>query len=196
MAINDSGFGLELIERAALKILYNELNTELAVIEATWIDEDLELNQLIGSDPIQVELELIEDGNFYQGHVPSLIEASIDKYPNVAVTCDTADPAEQESDYDQFNNYTNSLGVEIMCKSLYNEIEVNRRTTRTLEAVHNVMMRNTTLDGTIEGFDKDPSAILTDVFTRSDRTQGENDWYWRAGRIDYQITRQAKIPEN
>jgi hypothetical protein len=196
MADNTSGFGLELIEQAALKIIYNELNNELALIEEAWKAKDLELNQLIGADPIEVTLERIEDGSFYQGHVPSLIEAPIDKYPNVAVICGDSNPYEGENDYDQFNNYTNSLAIEIMCKSLYNESEVNRRTNRTLEAVHNVMMRNTTLDGIIEGFDSDPSAIVTDVFTRRDREQGESDWYWRAGRIDYQITRQAKIPEN
>ena len=196
MANNESGFGLELIEVETLKILYNELNEELTVIEAKWEEQDLELNQLVGSDPIKIELEHFEDGNFYQGHIPSLIEAPVDKYPNIAVICDTSDPAEQNISYDQFNNYTNSLAIEIMCKSLYNESEVNKRATRTLEAVHNVIMRNTTLNNTIEGFDIDPSAILTDVFTRSDHSQGDSGWYWRAGRIDYKITRQATIPEN
>jgi len=191
MSLNESGFGMELIEREAIKVLFAELNNELAVVEALWEPRDIEMNQLIGEDPPKVELELIEENNFHYGNKPSLIESPINNYPNVCAIADAADAS--ETDYDQFNNYSNSLAIEIMCKSLYNESEVNRRTSRTLEAVHNVMMRNTTLNGLIEGFDNDPSAILSDVFTRSDNSQGEPDWYWRAGRIDYNITRQSTI---
>lgn len=196
MAVNlESGFGLEIIEQAAIKTIHNEINDELATIESVWESRDLELAQQIGLDPVTIELERFEDDNFYTGHVPTLIDAPVDKYPNIAVICSTSNPADTDMDYDQFNNYTNSLGIEIMCKSLYNESEVNRRINRTLEAVHNVMMRNTTLNGVIEGFDSDPSAVVTNVFTRKDKTQDEPDWYWRAARIDYEITRQALIPE-
>lgn len=190
----ESGFGNELIETEAIKILYNELNPELLAVQARWEDRDVEINNIIGVDPIVVEQELIVEGNYYYGHTPSLIEAPIEKYPNVCAIADNADQAEGE--IDQMNNYSLGLAIEIMCKSLYNESEVNRRTNRTVEAVHNVMMRNQTLNGLIEGFESDPSAILTDVFTRSDHPQGNDQkWYWRAARIDYQITRHAVIPE-
>jgi hypothetical protein len=188
-----SGFGTELIEREAIIILSQQLNEELLAVQLLWEDKDIEINQLIGEEPITVDLEPVEERNFHYGSKPSLIEAPIDNYPNICAIADSADAS--DSDYDQFNNYVNTLAIEIMCKSLYNESEANRRASRTLQAVHNVMMRNQTLNGIIEGFDNDPSSILSDVFTRSDHSQGEPDWYWRAGRIDYQITRQAKIPE-
>jgi len=194
MELTESGFGTELIETEAIKILYSELNTELVSVQDRWESRDQEVNQLIGVEPITVEQELVIEGNYYYGHTPSLIEAPIDKYPNICAISDNAD--QSESGIDQMNNYAVGLAIEIMCKSLYNESEVNRRTNRTLEAVHNVMMRNQTLNGLIEGFDSDPSAILTDVFTRSDHPQGNDiKWFWRAGRIDYQITRNALIPE-
>ncbi len=194
MELTESGFGTELIETEAIKILFDELNTELVAVQERWETRDQEINQVIGVEPITVEQELVVEGNYYYGHTPSLIEAPIDKYPNICAIADNADQSEDV--IDQFNNYSISLAIEIMCKSLYNESEVNRRTNRTLEAVHNVMMRNQTLNGIIEGFDADPSAVLTDVFTRSDHPQGnDTKWFWRAGRIDYTITRHALIPE-
>lgn len=194
MELTESGFGTELIETEAIKILFDELNTELIAVQERWEPRDQEINQIIGVEPITIEQELIEEGNYHYGHTPSLIEASIEKYPNICAIADNAD--QSEDIIDQFNNYSISLAIEIMCKSLYNESEVNRRTNRTLEAVHNVMMRNQTLNGIVEGFDSDPSAVTTDVFTRSDNPQGDSSqWYWRAGRIDYTITRHALIPE-
>lgn len=194
MELTESGFGTELIETEAIKILFDQLNTELIAVQERWETRDQEINQVIGVEPITVEQELVVEGNYYYGHTPSLIEAPIDKYPNICAIADNADQSEDV--IDQFNNYSISLAIEIMCKSLYNESEVNRRTNRTLEAVHNVMMRNQTLNGIVEGFDTDPSVVLTDVFTRSDHPQGDNkSWFWRAGRIDYTITRHALIPE-
>jgi hypothetical protein len=193
MSLNETGFGVEIVEREAIKILYEELNDELIAVQDEWEDRDIEINQLTGEDPITVELELIEENNFYYGHRPSLLEAPITSYPNVCAIADTADPS--ESEMDQFNNYEVSLAIEIMCKSLYNESEVNRRTARTAEAVNRVLMRNDTLNGECEGFDSDPSLVLTNVFTRSDNPQGSDQWYWRAARIDYFITRNAKLPE-
>jgi len=191
----ESGFGLEIIETEAIKILAENINQELIEVEERWKERDLETNQALGILPITIELEHFKEGNYHMGHTPSLIEAPIDKYPNI---CSIAsESAASESDYDQFNNYDISLAIEFIVKSLYNESEVNRRAQRTLEAVHNVMMRNQTLNGLIEGFDNDPSGVLTGVFTRSDHPQGSNnEWYWRLGRIDYMITRQAKVPEN
>ena len=193
MSLTESGFGVELIEREAIKILYEELNDELVLVQDEWEERDIEINQLTGEDPITVELELIEEENFYYGHRPSLVEAPVDRYPNVCSIAESSEPSEYEMD--QFNNYQVGLGIEIMCKSLYNESEVNRRTVRTAEAVNRVLMRNNTLNGQCEGFDFDPSLILTNVFVRSDHPQGDKEWYWRAARIDYTITRHAQLPE-
>lgn len=193
MSLTETGFGVEIIEREAIKILYEELNDELIAVQDEWEDRDIEINQLTGEDPITVELELVEEDNFYYGHRPSLIEAPVDNYPNVCAIADSSSPSENEMD--QFNNYEVSLAIEIMCKSLYNESEVNRRTVRTAEAVNRVLMRNNTLNGNCEGFDMDPSLVLTNVFIRSDHPQGDSDWYWRAARIDYFITRHAQLPE-
>jgi len=193
MELTESGFGNELIETEAIKVLYNNLNTELLAVQERWEERDVEINSLIGVEPVVVEQELVIEGNYHYGHVPSLIEAPIENYPNVAAIADGADQA--ESEIDQMNNYSIGLAIEIMCKSVYNESEVNRRTNRTLEAVHNVMMRNQTLNGLIEGFESDPSMQTSEVFTRRDHPQGDSDWYWRAGRIDYQITRHAVQPE-
>lgn len=193
MSLTETGFGLEIIEREAIKILYEELNDELIAVQDEWEDRDIEINQLTGEDPITVELELIEESNFYYGHRPSLLEAPVDNYPNICAISDSSDASETE--LDQFNNYEVSLAIEIMCKSLYNESEVNRRTSRTAEAVNRVLMRNNTLNGECEGFDFDPSLVLTNVFIRSDHPQGDKDWYWMGARIDYLITRHAQLPE-
>lgn len=193
MGLTETGFGVEIIEREAIKILYEELNDEIIKVQDEWEDRDIEINQLTGEDPITVELELIEEENFYYGHRPSLVEAPVDRYPNVCSIAESSDPSENE--LDQYNNYQVSLAIEIMCKSLYNESEVNRRTVRTAEAVNRVLMRNDTLNGQCEGFDFDPSLVLTNVFIRADHPQGDKDWFWRAARIDYSITRHADLPE-
>lgn len=191
--MTEQGFGLELIERQACLILYNEVNDEIQVQQDLWDDRDTEFSDVTGLEPSQITLELIEPENFYYGHKPSLINAAPDKYPNVSLMAYEGSPPPADK-IDQGNDWRIILDVETMCKSDFNESEVNRRTHRTVEAVNQVLIRNEDLNGLSLGFDDDPTVQITDVFKAETSLSEHKDWFWQAARIRYNLTRHARLP--
>lgn len=190
-ALVERGFGLELVEREACLVLYRDLNTELDAQQALWTQRDIDFKSEIGHGPYEVTLEYVADENFNYGHRPSLIEnPAKPNYPNVATMAYESNPIPQP--IDQGTNTRISLDVEIMVKSEIDELEVNRRIHRTLEAVHQVFMRNQNLNGVIMGFDNDPNVIITNVFLKPDEG---SVWYWQAGRLRYSVTRHTTYPD-
>lgn len=189
--LNESGVGLELIQLETTKILFENLNKELSVQESKWESRDKEWNRLTGQLPIKTELEHIQPENFHSGHRPSLIETSPERYPNVSVMAYRANPI--DGVFDQLSNFNVIIDIETMVKG-QSEIEVDRRNHRTVEAVHQVLTRNESLNGTSKGFDNDPLVQLSDIFIRDSQTSHGEKLFWAGARVRYNITRNNTLP--
>lgn len=192
--LTERGIGLELVEREACLILFNELNDELDSQQAIWADRDTEFAQTTGLEPSYVNLEHIDPENFYYGHQPSLIEASVDKYPNVCTMAQQAGPAATNDIIDQTENFLVNLDIESFVKSEDSASEVNRRMRRTVEAINQVLVRNENLNGLSLGYNNDPDIIITDAFKRDEQTSHGPVWFWQAARLRYNLTRHVRLP--
>lgn len=175
----------ELLQRQAIKILYDNLNTKLDSLAAGWTSEDTDYFTSIGrSNPIELP-EDIQAENFYPGTVPSLLNSTPDRYPNVCAFSWRGIP--KSRDFDQGDSYNMTLMIEVMCKSVSSEIEVNSRTQRTLDAIHQVMLENRTVNHLVSPI-LPPVKSLGDVFVgRQDKTNRLDKWFWQGGYLEYNI---------
>lgn len=197
--VNSPTIGMQRVAREALVVLLETLNDELPAQDARWADLDTELATMRGVDTASAEyqpivLEPVEPQNFYLGFQPSLINAEVEKYPNVSVTADRAGSAAIDNT-DHMDNYRLRLVVEMMVKSLASEEEVNARIQRMADAVNICMMSNKTLRGTVHGFEGTPSAQISEVFVRREKTAYGANWFWQGARIEYAVTKEASLPQ-
>lgn len=191
--MTEPGIGLELIQLETLKILINNLNDEIENQETLWGDRDKELNQLTGVQPIRTKLESVKEENFHSGHRPSLVlSPPKPSYPNISVMAYRANPLGEQ--IDQADNFTVTIDIEGMVKSNDNEVEVDRRCHRMVEAVHQVLIRHEDLGGTSFGWQNEPVVQITDIFTRREEKGHGKDWYWQAFRLRWQISRNNYLP--
>jgi len=189
------GTGMEAIQAAAIQMLVTNLPAALAAEQASWVTADATMESVLGHGiPLPVALETIPSQNIYPGHVPSLIEAPLHKYPNLCVLVD-----QLSGDTDTLDNFwvpTAALAVEIMVKSGFYDTDdatgvgeeiCNRRILRTVNAVATVFEQNRTLGGVVEPF-SDPQRIsVSDVFVRREEKSRGPRWFWQGARIDYNV---------
>jgi len=185
--------GMEHVAREGAIVLIETLNEELQRQEEAWEDRDKELAEAKGVDFEPITLEAVELENFYVGHVPSLINAPIEKYPNVSVEADRAG-ASTSNTLDQATTYGISMYVEFMVKSEKSAEEASARSHRMLDAINNCLMSNRTLRGVIQEFDDAPTVQLSDVFTRKEQSSYGSEWFWRGGRLEYVPKKVAAMP--
>lgn len=185
--------GMERIAREALIVLIDTLNIELEHQETLWVPSDEELSAKRGIDYEPISIEPVAPENFYPGHKPSLVNAAIDRYPNVAVDSDQVGASGSDS-IDQASTYGVSLFVEFMAKSEKSEEEVSARAHRMLDAINICIMSNRDLRGSIQELDGSPTGILSDVFVRKEKTSHGPMWFWRGGRIEYVPKKVAQMP--
>lgn len=185
--------GLEDIQRAAFLQLFDQLNDSQAEIEALRDQQDQDFAARTQRAYVPTLLETISPDNFHEGHIPSLIEAPIDQYPNCTVIANQAVPAANSDQLDQLESYRDTIFVDVMVKSSAEE-EVNRRSTRAMEAANMALMRDPTLDGIISGFETAASVFLSDVFKRKEKTSYGAVWYWQGARLQYAIRKNANRP--
>lgn len=191
--INSPVLGLERIAREACIVLLETVNDAISEQEAYWGTLDQELATARGITYVPITLEPVESQNFYLGHQPSLLNASVDKYPNISVMADHAGAGGEGTD--QGESYSDRLWIEIMVKSATaNEEEVNARIQRTVEAVNICMLSNPTLRGTIHGYEGAPSADIGEVFTRKEQTAYGNEFVWQGARLEYTVRKEAQMP--
>lgn len=188
----DNGLGLERIAREALIVLIDALNDELDVVEAEYTTLDADLAELRRQPIRPIRLEHVQLPNFVLGHRPSLIEAPIENYPNVAVMAESAVPATTE-DLDHIHIFQDSLVIEIMVRSEEGEEHVNRRAWRTVEAVNRVIQSNPTLNGLVEGITSPVNAVVTDCLIRTERPSNGPRWFWQGGRLEYEVLKVAVL---
>ena len=193
---------MELVQRQALLVLFDGLNNMISSMNTTWLAEDDALMSHLGRGDATWTVERIANENFYPGTIPSLINAPIDKYPNVCVVCYTANPP-QSSD-DQGELYTHVMAVEIMVKSgtfdanenlsqgIFYEQEVNSRIHKTLDAAHLTLLNNKHLNNTIPDLPA-PQVTVGDLFARrEERGQGAR-WYWQGGSLIYNLSKYVDL---
>jgi hypothetical protein len=183
--VDSPTFGSERVAREAVIVLLETLNDTIPDLDSEWAPLDEELATLRGVDYVPIELEPLETENFYLGHRPSLIEADVDKYPNVSVMADRVG-ASSGNDVDQATDYDISLWVEVMVKSLDSEEEVNARVQRLADAANRCMMSNRTLRGVV--------SEISDVFVRKEKTAYGKKWFWQGARLQYTVEKQAAMP--
>jgi small nuclear ribonucleoprotein (snRNP)-like protein len=198
--VENTLIGLEEVQYAAWRQLLDGLNVAKDDVATYFEPLDEEAWELQGNDPLDFVPTVVEDvepQNFYRGHVQSLVRnAPIDKFPNCCVFTTQATPGTNSQSLDQLEAYRDNLIVEVMTKSEVNEQEVNRRALRTAEAVNITLQRDTTLGGTIHGFESAPNVIIGDVFIRKETTAYGPEWYWQGVRLEYAVRKEAESPSS
>lgn len=193
---------LERVARAAIKVLYDGLNTEIGVQNNTWADSDAWWDDStfwtsIGQADREITVETISNGNFYVGHNPSLIDAPIDRYPNVAAMAYQGDVIPSTDDHQ--DQYALNLAIEIMCKAectaerpdqeadrIAAEL-VNARVHRTLAAAKKVLQADRNFKGLVPKTANTPNEIVTNVFVRHEEKGRGPRWFWQGARLDFRI---------
>ena len=183
--------GAEQIQRALFYTLFENLNTNIGLIESYMHTSDQEFASVTGRPVDLTEIERVEPEDFHEGHVPSLISAPIDNYPNCAVISVRSTPAAASDQFDQQDAYQDLIAVEVMVKSIVSESEVDRRLKRTAEAVHITLKADETLGGKVSGLDSMPTVVWGDVFTRKESTSYGPHWFWQGARLEYSIRKNA-----
>lgn len=188
--------GLETIQRAAFLRMYQHLNTSITEVSSYWDVSDAALNEFLDLPPTPIVVEPIAPNNFYEGHRPSLIKASIDHYPNISVYGIRATPHAESGSSDHTSIYNNVLYVEIMCKATDVEGEgiVNKRLLRTIEAANKVMLDDPSLQGVVTGMSEDVSLNVSDIFVRKEKTAYGPEWLWQGARLEYVLRKDSVIP--
>jgi len=195
---------MELVQRQALIVLYDGLNNMISAMNSTWLAEDDALMAALGRGSATWTVEPIANENFYPGTIPSLINAPIEKYPNVCVVCYTANPP--ESSDDQGELYTHVMAVEIMVKSgvfdppgspdltqgIFQEQQVNSRIHKTLDAAHLTLLANKHLNNTIPDLPP-PQVTVGDLFVRRESNGQGARWYWQGGSLIYNLSKYVDL---
>lgn len=193
--------GLQSLQEAALVVVFEQLNDALIVAEQEGQERDESFGNRLGIPMPEVTLEPIDKtahessptGNFYFGHRPSLINASIDRYPNVAVIADRFDPA--TGGIDQGTQFLDRLRIEVMVKGLgiNGEELVNRRIQRTMDAVNAVIQANPTLGGAVQSLEEQSRGYIGNVFPRKAETSYGEVWYWQGAQLNYTVRKSSVL---
>lgn len=195
----DETTGLETLQRAVLQILHDNLNSELITTEAVWAPKDIAWAASMNQIYKEVELEPIQDRNFFSGHQPSLIKRGPDSFPAVTVLAYNSAQG-GDTAYDQAWGLQERVAVETLVKAgFYPEDDisgigediVNGRIQRTTDAIIAVLAHNRTLGGLVAAIGDTPTVQISEVFAVSDDQTGR--WYWQASRIDLIITRLSAV---
>lgn len=172
------------IGRQTIKILYDNLNNKITSLSSGWATADAAYFTSIGRTNPGITVETIDSSNFYPGVVPSLINAPIENYPNVAAFAYLANPQISRDDNADF--LTVALRIEVMVKSVNSELEVNSRLSRTLQAAQRVMMDNRTLNGLVLKIGV-PRETKGDVFVRREEKSRGDRWFWQGGALEFTV---------
>jgi hypothetical protein len=201
--------GLEDLQRAAFYTFFEGMNNSLIEISDYWAARDIIYDQRVGTSLAPTVLEPIPATNFHEGHKPSLINASPEDYPNLAVFAMQANPAPESNRYDQIDAWLNSLLVEVMVKGTA-EDETNRRIQRMVEATVLCIRRNPTLGGASYGIANTPSIVISDLFAVRSSSQGGaypgqpgdlltptgGRYVWQGAQIQFRIQKDSSPPSS
>lgn len=183
--------GLEQIARKTLLTLYSGLNDSIDAVNTLWATRDATFWAALGETDPDISAEHVPSGSFYTGHIPSLIDAPVEKYPNIAVIAYSSMPGSSQDDSAEQRPTT--VAVELMVKSqivpddkeYVAQLEVNARCLRTMEAVHSVLLGARTLGNTVPSFSATPTVQVSDAFVRRVEKSRGDRWFWQGARLEY-----------
>lgn len=200
--------GLEDVQRAAFYVFFEGLNTALDQVAAYWLPRDEEFDTRVGTTLAPIELEPIPNSNFHEGHKPSLVLSGPDAFPNIAIFATRADPGPENDRFDQIDQWSDSLLIEMMVKAL-DEDTVNRRVQRMAEAVVMCIRRNPTLGGAVTGITTAPSLNISDVFAvrspgQGGAYQGQGNpgqtpggrYIWQGATVQFRVPKDSVLPSD
>lgn len=188
--------GLERLAREVTLILADKLNGEIAAQQSKWVTLDQQYASRLGQAYEETILEPIDPANLYDGHRPSLIGASIDRYPNLAVMAFDAENVEELSG-DQFMAYRAALQIEAMVKagpytnddtSGAGEGLVNRRIQRMVDAIVICLIQSRNLNGLALEVEHVPTVEIGNVFARREERSRGARFLWQGAVLTYAVT--------
>jgi hypothetical protein len=194
--------GLEDLQRSAFYVFFEGMNNALSEIEAYWLPRDQIYNTRTNQSIPPTTLEPIPNGNFHEGHKPSLVNGTPEGYPNLAVFATQAAPSPYDRALDVQDSWLITLLVEIMVKGA-NEDETNRRVQRNIEAAVMCLRRNLGLGGATDGYLGAPSIVVSDLFAvRSVSTGGAYPgesgsgarYLWQGAAITFRMLKESTLP--
>lgn len=180
----------ELIGRSALMQLLASVNTEIAIHASAWAARDMELDSVRGLSYSPVELEAVAYEHMYHGHIPTLIDAPLELYPNLSVMASRVSDIPNGGWDQEGHLHRVELAVEVMVKSLESEENVNKRIQRTSDAVNQVILNDPTLRGLVSSTEF-VSVDVSDVFVRREEKSRGPRWFWQGARLEYTIDKPA-----
>lgn len=183
--IQSDSLGMESLGLDVLLRLAASVNTAIHAQTSLWSSRDLDYASAMGLTYTPVIMEDIDKANMHLGHVPALIDAPIEQYPNLSVLSPDLSPV-PTGGWDQGDDYALTFYVEIMVKDIVSQELVNRRAQRTMNAVHSVVMGDKTLGGKYSDLHV-TAAGVSDVFIRREAKSRGPEWYWQGARLDYRV---------
>lgn len=190
---------LEVFQRQALLLLYQNFNSNISNSETAWISDDISYFAQIGRPNPNFTYELVDDSNFYPGVVPSLMDAvagliplDLDNYPNICTFCHRALPTNSTDDTAEI--YNNLLSVEIMVKSELSELECNARIQKFVNTVHKTILDDRSFNNSILKTNV-PSVTMGDIFKRLDPRDKNKAAYFQGASLEYVIQKYVDFGE-
>lgn len=182
-----NSLGLERLGREVLLRLAASVNSAIHAQTSTWAAADLDFASQMGITYSPLVLESITKANMHLGHVPALIDAPIEQYPNLSVLAPDIKPLPTASaGWDQGDEYLASFYVEIMVKDVESQENVNKRCQRTLDAVNSVIVAEPSFTARYSYLSLNAVGV-SDVFIRREIKSRGPEWFWQGARLDYQV---------
>lgn len=182
----------EEIQRQALLILFQNLNSRISSLNSGWSAKDASFYSGLGRSNPGFTVEQIPNSNFIPGVITSVINQPISFFPNVCCIAYRADP--KRSTDDTGENYTIRLAIEVLVKSdnfnndnsHLGEEQVNSRIQKTLEAVHQVILDFPTLNNTVPNIGA-PTKTIGNCDVRREKDGTGKRWFWQGGMLEYPV---------
>lgn len=186
------------IARAALKILFQNLNDKMDEMETIWDDEDEDFMVAINRGAPNWTWEYVKDENFHEGSMPGIINSPPDSFPCVMVSCHEGNPTGSSDDTGELYNYI--LDIELIAKSgefteEYNydlAHQVTMRLERLKEAVILVLLENRTLNNMVPEISA-PRWTTGDVYVRRIEKGKNPKFYYQGASIRYVVNKYLKM---
>lgn len=185
LTTNGNSLGLERLGREVLLRLAASVNPAIHAQTSTWASADSDFATTMGITYTPLVLEEVDKANMHLGHVPALIDAPIEQYPNLSVLAPDLRPV-PNGGWDQGDEWGIQFYVEIMVKEIGTQERVNARVQRTMEAVNSTIMAERTFGGKYSDLNL-TSAGVSDVFVRREVKSRGPEWYWQGARLDYRV---------
>lgn len=192
----------EIVQRAALLQIKNNLSEQVAHQEDIWAQRDRAFAEEMGAGYVPIQIEVPDPARFYAGARPSLIEAPIQFWPSITVRSNSSSASSDQLDEIDVSDVP--LFIEILCKAgpvpqakvhgtegIRTDGIVDAQCQRLSSAVIGCIAQDKTLGGVVASISRPGKIKSSTPFTRPGATgQGNGDYYVFQGKqLEYVTTR-------